>query len=52
LPGLPLSMANVLEPLKAEQKMSLTGESAVAAGSIATGYAVSGSVVLDLDIRP
>jgi hypothetical protein len=50
LPGVPLSMANVLEPLKAAQKMQLTGESAVEAGSIGTDYAVSGTQVLNLDI--
>ena len=51
LPGVPLSMANVLEPLKTAQKMQLTGESVVEAGSIETGYAVSGSQVLTLDVR-
>ncbi len=51
LPGVPLSMANVLEPLKAAQKMQLTGESVVEAGSIDTEYAVSGSQVLTLDVR-
>ena len=51
LPGVPLSMANVLEPLKAAQKMQLTGESAVEAGSAETEYAVSGSQVLTLDVR-
>jgi SpoIVB peptidase S55 len=51
LPGVPLSMANVLEPLKAAQKMQLTGESVVEVGSMETGYAVSGSQVLTLDVR-
>jgi hypothetical protein len=51
LPGVPLSMANVLEPLKAGQKMQLTGESAVEAGSAETGYAVSGSQVLTLLVK-
>jgi hypothetical protein len=51
LPEVPLSMANVLEPLKAAQKMQLTGESVVEAGSLETGYAVSGAQVLTLDIR-
>jgi len=51
LPEMPLSMANVLEPLKTAQKMQLTGESAVEAGSVETDYAVSGSQVLTLDIR-
>jgi hypothetical protein len=31
--------------------MQLTGESAVEAGSIATGYAVTGSQVLTLDVK-
>jgi hypothetical protein len=51
LPGVPLSMANVLEPLKAAQRMQLTGESAVEAGSVETGYAVTGTQVLTLDVR-
>jgi hypothetical protein len=52
LPAVPLSMANVLEPLKAEQRMQLTGESVVEAGSVATDYAVNGATVLNLQIRP
>jgi hypothetical protein len=51
LPAVPLSMANVLEPLKASQQMQLTGESAVEAGSIATGYAVTGAQVLTLNVK-
>jgi hypothetical protein len=44
-------MANVLEPLKAEQKMQLTSESVVEAGSAETGYALSGSQVLNLLVK-
>ena len=51
LPGVPLSMANVLEPLKAAQKLQLMGESVVEAGSLQTDYAVTGAQVLTLDIR-
>jgi len=51
LPGVPLSMANVLEPLKASQKMQLSGESVMDAGSLETGYAVSGMQVLTLTVR-
>jgi hypothetical protein len=51
LPAMPLSMANVLEPLKTEQRMQLTGESVVEAGSTETGYVVSGSQVLNLLIK-
>jgi hypothetical protein len=51
LPVVPLSMANVLEPLKEAQKMQLTGESVVEAGSSEAGYAVSGSQVLSLVVK-
>ncbi len=51
LPGVPLSMANVLEPLKEAQKMQLTGESVVEAGSVDAGYAVSGYQVLNLLVK-
>jgi hypothetical protein len=51
LPGVPLSMANVLEPMKTAQRMQLTSESAVEAGSAETGYAVSGSQVLNLMVK-
>jgi hypothetical protein len=51
LPAVPLSMANVLEPLKAQQKMQLTSESVLEEGSVETGYAVTGSQVLNLQIR-
>jgi hypothetical protein len=51
LPGVPLSMANVLEPLKDAQKMQLTGESVVEAGSAEAGCAVTGSQVLNLLIK-
>ena len=51
LPDVPLSMANVFEPLKEAQKMQLTGESVVAAGSVDAGYAVSGYQVLNLVVR-
>jgi hypothetical protein len=51
LPGVPLSMANVLEPLKEAQKMQLTGESVVEAGSVDAGYAVTGYQVLNLVVK-
>jgi hypothetical protein len=51
LPVVPLSMANVLEPLKDAQKMQLTGESVVEAGSAEAGYAVSGSQVVSLVVK-
>jgi hypothetical protein len=49
--SVPLSMANVLEPLKAEQQVQLTGETAVELGSGATRYAISGTQVLTLTVR-
>jgi SpoIVB peptidase S55 len=51
LPGVPLSMANVLGPLKDSQRLSLSGESVVEAGSAEASYAVTGSQVLNLTIR-
>ncbi len=51
LPTVPISMANVLEPLKDAQKMQLTAESVVEAGSTEAGYAVSGSQVLNLLVK-
>ena len=47
----PLSMANVLEPLKGSQRLKLTGESVVELGSSLAEDAVSGSQVLTLTVR-
>jgi hypothetical protein len=49
--GVPLSMANVLEPLKDGMEMRLTGESAVEEGSAEVPEAVTGSKVLTLMVR-
>lgn len=51
LRDLPLSMANVLEPLKGTQRVRLSGESAVELGSMPAEDEVSGSQVLSLAIR-
>ena len=51
LESVPLSMANVMQPLKDAQRMQLTGESVVEAGRIQTEYSVSGFQVLTLMIR-
>jgi hypothetical protein len=51
LPEMPLSMANVFDQLRDAQKMQLTGESVVAAGSTDAGYAVSGSQVLNMIVK-
>ena len=47
----PLSFANVLEPLKGEQRVQLTGETAVELGSALTAYAVGGLQVITLHVR-
>jgi hypothetical protein len=51
LPGLPISMVNILDPLRRTQQMQLNGESAVPAGSSALDYALTGSQVLTLNVR-
>jgi len=51
MPGVPLSMANVMSPLKEAQRMQLNGESVVEVASTEAGYAVSGSQVLNLVVR-
>jgi hypothetical protein len=51
MPSLPLSMVNVLNPLKDAQRLQLSGESLVEASSAPTEYAVSGSQILNLLIR-
>jgi hypothetical protein len=51
LSDVPLSMVNVLEPLKESQKMQLTGESVVEAGSVTMEYAFSGSQVLTVVVQ-
>ncbi|MHB1699689.1 MAG: SpoIVB peptidase S55 [Acidobacteriaceae bacterium] len=51
LPSLPLSMANVLQPLRNSQRLSLTSESVDELGSAATGHVPSGSQVLTITVR-
>ena len=51
LAEVPLSLANVLEPLKATQRLRLTGESVLELGSSAAEDAVSGSQVLTIVVR-
>ena len=51
LTEVPLSLANVLEPLKAAQRLRLTGESVVELGSTDVDNAVSGFQVLTLIVR-
>ena len=51
LTEVPLSMANVFEPLKSAQRLKLTGESVVELGSSPAEDALSGSQVLTLTVR-
>ncbi len=51
LEAVPLSMANVLEPLKDAQRVRISGESVREAGSVQVEDAVSGSQVLTLTVR-
>ncbi len=51
LESVPLSMANVLEPLKDAQRLRLSGESVHEAASAEVGDALSGSQVLSLTVR-
>jgi hypothetical protein len=52
LPSLPLSMANVLEPLRAAQDASLNGESAEVEADAPAGGVLSGFQLLNLRIEP
>ena len=50
--GIPLSMANALEPRRAAQDASLNGESAELAGEAPAEGFLSGFAVLNLRIEP
>jgi hypothetical protein len=52
LTGLPLSVANVLEPMRAAQDANLNGESAQLTGEAAAGGVLSGFTILNLRIEP
>ncbi|HEV2272747.1 MAG TPA: SpoIVB peptidase S55 domain-containing protein [Acidobacteriaceae bacterium] len=51
LPSIPVSMANVLEPLRANREMSLHGESVVPVTSIPVEAMLTGQQVISLDIE-
>jgi hypothetical protein len=51
LTAVPVSMANVLEPLRQNQKLSLSGESAVPMASAAVDSMLSGQQVLTLRVE-
>lgn len=51
LPEIPLSVANILDPLKAEGRLQLSGESVVGLASVPIGYSLTGSQTVTLVIR-
>jgi hypothetical protein len=51
LPGVPLSMANVLDPLRANRSLTLNGESAVAVTSVPMDAVVTGNQVVTVQIE-
>ena len=51
LTSVPMSMANVLEPLRQNQKLTLNGESAVPMASVAIDNVLSGQQVLTLRVE-
>jgi hypothetical protein len=51
LAGLPLSMANVLEPLRANRSLTLNGESAVAVTSVPMDAVVTGNQVVTIQVE-
>jgi hypothetical protein len=52
LTGMPLSMANALEPLRTAQDVNLNGESAEVAGDAPAGGVLNGFEILNLHIEP
>ena len=52
LTGLPLSMANALEPLRNAQDVNMNGESAVVAGQVPADGVLTGFQILTLHIEP
>jgi hypothetical protein len=51
LAALPISMANVFEPLRGNQEMTLNGESALPVGSVAAGGMLTGQQVISLQVE-
>ena len=51
LPSLPLSMANVLEPLRANQELALNGESAIPLTAIPMDAALTGQEVVTFTVE-
>jgi hypothetical protein len=51
LAALPISMANVFEPLRSNQEMSLSGESAVPVASVPAGGMLTGQQLISLQVE-
>ena len=52
LPAVPLTMANVLQPVENDGSFSIDGETAIALGSEHLDMAVTGSQIVTLDVQP
>ncbi|HZC43225.1 MAG TPA: SpoIVB peptidase S55, partial [Acidobacteriaceae bacterium] len=52
LPAVPLSMANVLQPVENNGSFSIDGETAISLASEHLDLAVSGSQVVTMDVQP
>ena len=52
LPAVPLTMANILQPVENNGNFSIDGETAIALGSQHLDMAVMGSQVVTLDVQP
>jgi hypothetical protein len=52
LSGVPVSMANALEPMRTAQDVTLNGESAQVAAEVPAGGVLAGFQVLNLRIEP
>lgn len=52
LPAVPLSMANVLQPVENDGSFSIDGETAIALASKHLDMAVTGSQVVTMDVQP
>ncbi len=51
MPTLPLSVMNVMEPMRGTQDMLVTGESAVNEASTPLDYAISGAQIITLNVK-
>lgn len=49
--SVPLSMANVFESQRSEQKVQIVGESAEELGSVDAGFAVTGAQIINLTVK-